>query len=121
VEGEEPARTDEDLERVVKRFKSQNDILAFSDLAESDSPPLISFEGAAVRQISDGVFWLAMEHGTHGLLLAGSADPAIGSPVKSDGPSRLAQTQSQPSKLHSTSPIHTQARSVGRACHSPAA
>jgi hypothetical protein len=85
LEGTEPARTAEDLERVVKRLRSQNDILAFSDLVESDSPTLISFEGAAVRQISDGVFWLAMEQGTRGLLLAGSGASTIGSPVKSDG------------------------------------
>jgi len=84
LEGTEPARTAEDLERVVKRLRSQNDILPFSDLVESDSPTLISFEGTAVRQISDGVFWLAMEQGTRGLLLAGSGASAIGSPVKSD-------------------------------------
>src|SRR5215472_961724 len=83
LEGTEPARTAGDLERVVKRLRSQNDILAFSDLAESDSPTLISFEGPAVRHISDSIFWLAMEHGTRGLLLAGSAASAIGSPVKS--------------------------------------
>lgn len=85
LEGTEPSRTAEDLERVVKRLKSQNDILAFSDLAESDWPTLFSFEGPAVRQISDGVFWLAMERDKCGLLLAGSAASAIGSPMKSDG------------------------------------
>lgn len=84
LEGTEPSRTAEDLERVVKRLKSQNDILAFSNLAESDSPTLFSFEGPAVRQISDGVFWLAMERNICGLLLAGSAASAIGSPIKSD-------------------------------------
>jgi hypothetical protein len=85
LEGTEPSRTTEDLQRVVKKLKSQNNIMAFADLQESDSPTLISFDGAAVRQISNGVFWLAMEQGTRGLLLAGSAASAIGSPVKSDG------------------------------------
>jgi hypothetical protein len=97
LEGTEPARTAEDLERVVKRLRSQNDILAFSDLVESDSPTLISFEGAAVRQISDGVFWLAMEQGTRGLLLAGSGASTIGSPVKSDGAIKAAFNITDPS------------------------
>ncbi len=85
LEGTEPSRTAEDLQRVIKKLRSQNDIKAFSGLEASESPTLISFEGPAVRQVSNGVFWLAMEGGTRGLLLAGSAASAIGSPIKSDG------------------------------------
>ena len=84
LEGTEPARTVEDLQRVIKKLRSQNDIKDFSQLAEGEAPVLISFDGPAVRQINNKVFWLSMESGSRGLLLAGSPASAIGSPVASD-------------------------------------
>lgn len=84
LEGTEPARTAEDLQRVIKKLKSQNDIKDFSELADGEAPVLISFSGPALRQISSKVFWLSMQSGSRGLLLAGSAAYAIGSPVASD-------------------------------------
>jgi len=83
LEGTQPARTIDDLQRVIKKLRSQNDIKDFSELTESDAPVLISFDGPATRQINDKVFWLSMESGSRGLLLAGSPASAIGSPTVS--------------------------------------
>jgi hypothetical protein len=78
LEGTEPTRTAEDLQRVVKKLRSQQDIRDFAELADADSPVLVSFEGPAVRMVSNNVFWLSMQSGSRGLLLAGSSSNAIG-------------------------------------------
>ncbi|MBS1813805.1 MAG: hypothetical protein JSS87_02905 [Acidobacteria bacterium] len=84
LEGTEPARTAEDLQRVIKKLQSQYEIKDFSQLEDGESPVVVSFDGNAVRQINNNVFWLGMESGSRGLLLAGSPASAIGSPVKSE-------------------------------------
>jgi hypothetical protein len=85
LEGTEPTRRVEDLRRVINKLTSQYDIKDFSELQEGESPVLISFEGPAMRQVENKVFWLAMESGSRGLLLAGSSASAVGSPVANDG------------------------------------
>jgi hypothetical protein len=84
LEGTEPTRTEGDLQRVIRRLRSENQIIEYADLQDTDSPTLVSFEGAAVRQISHDVFWLAMRGGRIGLLLAGSAASVIGTQPKGD-------------------------------------
>lgn len=84
LEGAQPARTMDDLHRVIKKLRSQNDIKDFSEIAEGDAPVLVSFDGPAMRQISNKVFWLSMESGSRALLLAGSPASAIGTPVVND-------------------------------------
>jgi hypothetical protein len=84
LSGTAPSRLVKDLQRIIKRLKAGHEIKSFADLGETESPTVISFEGNAARQISDDVFWLAMERGKSGLLLAGSAAFAIGAPPKAE-------------------------------------
>ena len=84
LEGTEPARLAKDLQRVSKRLYADPQTRPFSQLAGGESPAIISFEGPTVRHIDDGVFWLAMQDGHTGLILAGSAGYAIGAPPQSD-------------------------------------
>lgn len=78
LSGTEPSRLVADLERVIKRLKADHEIKSFADLDDTESPIVVAFEGSAVRQISDDVFWLAMERSDSGLLLAGSAGFPLG-------------------------------------------
>lgn len=82
LSGTEPSRLVEDLQRVIKRLKADHEIKSFADLDDTASPIVMAFDGNAARQISDDVFWLAMEQGDSGLLLAGSAAFAIGAAAK---------------------------------------
>lgn len=71
-----------DLQRVVKCLKADYEIKSLADLDDTESPIVMAFEGNAARQISEDVFWLAIEQGNSGLLLAGSAGFAIGASAK---------------------------------------
>lgn len=84
VSGTDQPRLVKDLQRVIKRLKADCEIKPYGELGETESPIVMAFEGNAARQISSDVFWLAMEQGDTGLLLAGSAGFAIGASVKPD-------------------------------------
>jgi hypothetical protein len=84
LSGTEQSRLVEDLMRVIKRLRAEYVIKSFADLDDTESPIIVAFEGNAARQVSEDVFWLAMEHGDTGCLLAGSAEFAIGAPAKAE-------------------------------------
>jgi hypothetical protein len=71
-----------DLQHVIKRLRADYEIKSFAELDDTKAPVIVAFEGNATRRISDGVFWLAMQQGETGLLLAGSAGFAIGASSK---------------------------------------
>jgi hypothetical protein len=82
LSGTGQSRLVKDLQRIIKRLKADCMIKSFADLGDTESPIVMAFAGNAARQISEDVFWLAIEQGESGLLLAGSAGFAIGASSK---------------------------------------
>jgi hypothetical protein len=71
-----------DLERVKKTIETKLKPPAFAEISDFESPLIFSFKGKAVRMISEGKYWLALEDKTSALLLAGSSSHAIGAKIE---------------------------------------
>jgi hypothetical protein len=80
LSGSKQASTITNLEKLVKRFRTEEKISAFDDVKPTELPKMVWFSGPAGRLIDDDAFWLAMKGDRNALLLAGSAGYAIGKP-----------------------------------------
>lgn len=74
-----------ELRRVIKSLEAEQTIKNYEELTDDEAPVFVRFEGEAMRRVDGAAFWLAMERNESALLLAGSADYAIGQPAKSEG------------------------------------
>jgi hypothetical protein len=68
----------QDLEKVIKTISLKMSPPMFPEFLGAEPPSIFFFRGKAVRMISEGKYWLALENKTTALLLAGSSSHAIG-------------------------------------------